>query len=140
MKNVEKLEELLAPYYDQFEKLGDLWEDEMLSWGFLKRARKRFGKQYFGELRLFFGAENRLLRHKVRMAKHKDKALFKRAWRNMCAKERMQHKAERKQIATARKKEHKKRKRLRKIQRGRQAFCADKAEKAALTASSDKTE
>lgn len=95
MKNAEKLEELLTPYYEQFEKLGDLWEDEMLSWSFLKRARKRFGKQYFYELRLFFRAEKRVLRHNFRMAKYKDKKLFKRVWRNVCAKERMQKKAAR---------------------------------------------
>lgn len=74
----EKIQKIVAPYYAQFEKLGELYDDDFLSWAFLKKARKTFGKQYFFELKLLFKAENRTLKHQFSLVKAKDKERFKK--------------------------------------------------------------
>lgn len=78
MKNIKKIEETVYPIYEQFTELGNLYEDECLSWEFLKKARRAFANQYFFELKLIFKAERRNYRHESKIAKKKDKERFKR--------------------------------------------------------------
>ena len=81
MKDIEKIESTVQPFYNQLEQLGTLYKCNFLSWGFLRAARKLFGKQYFYELRLIFKAENRAAKHAFRLAKYEDKKQFKQDWR-----------------------------------------------------------
>lgn len=81
----EKIKKIVAPYYEQFEKLGELYDDNFLSWAFLKKARKRFGKQYFFEIRLLFASERRVLKHNFKVIKFKDKQRFAAVWRSLKA-------------------------------------------------------
>lgn len=88
MKNTVKIDNAVEPLYGQFERLGELYEDSRLSFGFLKQARRTFGKQYFFELKLVFKAENRALKHEYKLLKGKDKKRFKEELRAFRAKRR----------------------------------------------------
>lgn len=85
MRDFEKVNMTAAPFYEQFEQLGGLYQAQFLSWGFLCAARKLFGKQYFYELTLLFKAEKRLLKHEFKLGKYEDKKQFKVEWRKVKA-------------------------------------------------------
>lgn len=118
MQDTEKINETVEPIYEQFERLGNLYEDGALAFGFLRAARRVFGKQYAFELKLLLKAENRTLRHDFRMVKKQDKWQFKRERNALHLKEKakrsrehMQRKLQKKAKKEARKAERAARKR-----------------------------
>ena len=78
MRNVQRLESTVQPFYSQLEQLGVLYEDGSLSSSFLRTARHVFAKQYFKELKMLMRAENRVLKHEFRIQRSKDRAKFAR--------------------------------------------------------------
>lgn len=67
------------PFYEQFKELGDLFEDNFISYGLLKQFRKFFSKQCFYELKLIKKAENRKIKREFKRVKKVEKRDLKQA-------------------------------------------------------------
>ena len=94
MKDLDKLNYTVEPFYEQFTRIGELFEDRLLPYKFTKKGHKIFAAQYRFELKLYLRAENRNLKHEFKLEKRKDKARFKREKRDFKFAERKLRKAE----------------------------------------------